>query len=131
MKYLSFLIILFLTSTEEKAPLGEFYSSNKYDHYKLVLKKNNQFTQQNGSCTWSYLASGKWSANGDTISLIPEKLYNVHGNGRKNLVDTGSYNYDLFYQYNKCFIISQDTIGLFRIDKDKKIKRTIKLHKKN
>jgi hypothetical protein len=130
MKYLSTIAILLLLSTEENIPSGQFYSSNGFDHYTLNLKKNHQFIQQNGSCDWSYQAKGTWSTNGDTIHLVADEIYDLHGSRRKKLVNTKSYSYDLFQRYNKCLIISYDTIGLFRTDENGKILRTIKLHLK-
>ncbi len=114
MKYLYILILTLFISTGQKTPLGKFHCIFGYDHYNLTLKKDSTFEQKNGSCTWTYLAKGRWKVKADTIQLIAEKVYDVHGGRRKELItDTCSFLYRLYKTMNEV-VIKQDTLGILK-----------------
>ena len=123
---LLFLSIIFVNDT--KVPLGRFACRRGYDHYNIELRKDSTFVQRNGSCTWAYIAKGKWKLHSDTLTLVPSKIYTNNGDGRKELVDTSSYLYDYFYKMNR-YVIDADTLKLLVCLKTNEVKYVVK-HKR-
>jgi hypothetical protein len=95
---------------------GRYEYKLKYDRGYLILKKDGRFEQRNSSCTWNFIAKGRWAQKGDTIILRAGKMYSISGlRGRQLEMDTTKYPYPYFQRRNR-YVLKYDTLYMLYID---------------
>lgn len=131
-KFLLIFLSWFLLSNYNSIAPGEFYGRNGRSYFRLTIKTDSTFEQENTSCTWRYYAKGKWRVKSDTMILEGTKLYSINSRGKKKLQkNVKPYQDRLFNFYNRCIILGNDSLMQLANSRSGAIYKIAKLRRTN